>query len=165
MERPDFILSIDPDVSKSGVVLLDVRAKKVLFAEALSFPDAIDYIEVVNSTDSYKPLAVVIEDSDVSVNWHYRPGDSKGVIAAKGRGVGMCHATIRHLREFCEHIGISPVMKKPLRKCWKGTDGKITHNEIVQFVGGLPNRTNQEVRDAALLAWVQAALPIKFSVK
>jgi hypothetical protein len=49
---------------------------------------------------------------------------------------------------------------KPLKKCWKGRDGKITHEELARFTG-LMGHTNQDGRDAALLAWVRAGLPIR----
>ena len=43
---------------------------------------------------------------------------------------------------------------------WQGKDGKITQQEIASFTG-ITGRNNQEERDAALLAWVYAGLPIK----
>ena len=42
----------------------------------------------------------------------------------------------------------------PLKKVWKGTGGKITQAEILRIIPGFPKRSNQEVRDAALIAWV-----------
>lgn len=41
-----------------------------------------------------------------------------------------------------------------------GKDGKITHEELASFTG-VKERTNQEGRDAALLAWTYAGLPIR----
>lgn len=164
MVKPNWIIAIDPDVDKSGVVLLDVKNKEFVAASALSFVDTMYSINMMLVDISAKDcVVVVIEDSDMSVNWHYSQKDSKAVAAAKGRSVGMCHATARHLKEYCERQQSisSVVMMKPLRKCWKGADGKITHEEITQFTKGLPGRTNQEVRDAALLAWTYANLPIR----
>ena len=52
-------------------------------------------------------------------------------------------------------------------KCWKGKDRKITHEEldtIVRWVNdtGLPRkRSNQEERDALLLAGEKSGFPIK----
>jgi hypothetical protein len=43
---------------------------------------------------------------------------------------------------------------------WHGRDGKITQEEIAAFTG-IDGRHNQEERDAALLAWIYAGLPIK----
>ena len=42
----------------------------------------------------------------------------------------------------------------------KGKDRKITAEELKAFTG-VTGRTNQEGRDAALLAWEYAGLPIK----
>ena len=44
---------------------------------------------------------------------------------------------------------------------WNSKDGKITHEELAKFTG-ITQRTNQEGRDAALLAWTFAGLPVKF---
>ena len=41
----------------------------------------------------------------------------------------------------------------------KGKDRKITHEELTAIVGKIKH-TNQEGRDAALLAWVHAGLPL-----
>lgn len=161
--QPRYYVGIDPDVDKSGLVVIDRQDRCILHADALDFPSAIGYLRCLMQEHEQDPhvLLVVIEDSDVSVNWHYSRQDSKGTCAAKGRSVGMCHATARHLRECCENMGLPVRMQPPLRKLWKGKDGKITHDEAAIFMPGLPKRTNQEVRDAALLAWEVAGLPIK----
>ena len=48
-----------------------------------------------------------------------------------------------------------------MTKHWKGDEGKITHEELSYIVGPLPKRTNQDQRDATILAWWYADLPIK----
>jgi hypothetical protein len=48
---------------------------------------------------------------------------------------------------------------------WRGKDRKITQEELAAIVGQELPRTNQEGRDAALLAWVMAGLPLKLSTK
>jgi hypothetical protein len=62
--------------------------------------------------------------------------------------------------EMCKHYGIEAVEQRPLQKHWRGKDGKITHEELASFTG-IMGKTNQEGRDAALLAWVCAGLPIR----
>lgn len=167
LDHRRYYVGIDPDVDKSGLVLIDRQGRCILHAEALDFPSAIGYLRSLKQEHAQDPLSllVVIEDSDISANWHYNSLDSKGTCAAKGRSVGMCHATARHLRECCENIGLPVLMQQPLRKLWRGKDGKITHKEAALFMSGLPARTNQEVRDAALLAWEVAGLPIKINSK
>ncbi len=165
--HPRYYVGIDPDVDKSGLVVIDRQGRCILHAEALDFPGVLVYLNLLKQEHAQEPMTVlvVIEDSDFSVNWHYNRHDSKGVCAAKGRSVGMCHATARHLRECCENMGLPVMMQQPLRKLWRGKDGKITHEEAALFMPGLPARTNQEVRDAALLAWEVAGLPIRISAK
>ena len=162
MKRNGFLVGIDPDVSKSGFALLDCEAREFTQVEALPFPDVVDrFAELAASKVDGKDIIVVMEDSDLATNWHYNSRDSKAVCAAKGRSVGLCHATARHLKECAENFGLEVVMMKPLRKFWKGRDGKITHDEALYFMRGLPKQTNQEGRDAALLAWAYADYPIR----
>ena len=162
MKRNGFLVGIDPDVSKSGFALLDCEARKFTQVEALTFPAVIDrFAELAAMKADSKAVTVVMEDSDLATNWHYNSRDSKAVCAAKGRSVGLCHATARHLKECAENFGLEVVMMKPLRKFWKGRDGKITHEEALYFMRGLPKQTNQEGRDAALLAWAYADYPIR----
>lgn len=81
--------------------------------------------------------------------------------AAIGHGSGLCHATQRHIKEWCEHLEFTVVLQHPLKKSWMGRDGKITQDELTQFVPNLPKKMNQECRDAVLLAWNEAGLPIR----
>ena len=163
MKREGFIISVDPDVEKSGVAVLDCEKREFINVLALPFPKAIEVLKVMQfkSKEENKTAVVVIEDSDLSVNWHYNSRDSKAVCAAKGRSIGMCHATARHLKECAEAYGLEVVQMKPLRKCWKGRDGKITHEEAAYFMRGLPKQTNQEMRDSCLLCLAYADFPIR----
>ena len=171
-KRYAYILAIDPDIEKSGVAFLNVNERRFERAQAMTFPELLAYIDKLAAlVGEFRPL-LVIEDSDSSTNWHLNKVKASGlsldrklrIAAAIGRSAGMCHAVIRLLNEYAQARGVDVRMQKPLRKCWKGADGKITHEEITQFTKGLPGRTNQEVRDAALLAWTYANLPIRLKV-
>lgn len=162
MRREGFVIGIDPDVEKSGVAVLDCAAREFKGVEVKTFPELVNYLQLCSDSKvGGYDVVVVIEDSDLSTNWHYNSRDSKAVCAAKGRSVGMCHATARHLKECAEAYGLEVVPMKPLRKYWKGRDGKITHEEAAYFMRGLPKKTNPESRDAALLAWAYADYPIR----
>ena len=162
MRRNGYIVGIDPDVEKSGVAVLDCAAREIKAVEAKTFPELVNYLQLCSDSKvGGYDVVVVIEDSDLSTNWHVNPRDNKATAAAKGRSIGMCHATARHLKECAESYGLEVVPMKPLRKMWKGRDGKITHEEAAYFMRGLPKTTNQESRDAALLAWVYADYPIR----
>ena len=155
-------MGIDPDVSASGLAVLDCSRREFQKVGSYPFPEIVDALALLAADKvAGQEVTVVLEDSDLSTNWHMSPRDSKAVAAAKGRSVGLCHATARHLKECAENFGLEVVMMKPLRKFWKGRDGKITHEEAAYFMRGLPKQTNQESRDAALLAWAYADYPIR----
>jgi hypothetical protein len=157
-----YILGIDPDLEKSGIALLDRQRGEFLKVSAVSFVEM--SLILRGDVPDKDDITIVLEDSDLSTNWHVNPRDNVHVAAAKGRSIGMCHATARHIKELAEYYRLQVVQMKPLRKCWKGPNGKITHDECVQFMRNLPTRTNQEMRDAALLAWCYANLPIRLKV-
>lgn len=109
-------------------------------------------------------LIVVIEASWlIKGNWHLSSWERKQRAASKGYDVGRNHETGKKIVEMCQHLGIEVLEHAPLRKCWKGKDGKITHDELASFTG-LMGRTNQDARDAALLAWAYAGLPIRLKL-
>lgn len=154
------IIAIDPDVDRNGVACLDV-ASRSLDIKALPFPEILDYLHTYASLHS--DFCVIIEAGWLNKsNWHLMRFDSKAKAAAKGNAVGRNHEVGRKLAEMCEHWHISYQLVKPLKKIWQGEDGKITATELQSFTG-FKGRTNQEGRDAALLAWVTAKLPIKLS--
>lgn len=159
--KHDNIIAIDPDVSESGVAILR-PATKSLSVYKMNFPDVLDYIReqkrIAEGAD--ETILVVIEASwMIKGNWHLSSWERKQRAASKGYDVGRNHEVGRKIGEVCRHIGIELLECIPLRKCWRGTDGKITQEELASFTG-LSGRTNQDQRDAALLAWVIAGLPI-----
>lgn len=153
------IIGIDPDIEKSGVCVLDPKGRQVQ-ATVASFPDLVRYFEK-QSKQSDIDTTVVVEASWMhnKTNWHMNPKDSKRVAAAKGYSVGQNHQTGKLICEMARSYGLKVVEHVPLVKCWKGKDRKITDAEIKTFIP-IKGRTNQESRDAALLAWLFAGLPI-----
>lgn len=161
-KNADVIIGIDPDVDKNGVAFLE-RTSRKLEITTLGFADTLDYLCFVKrkSETAEKTFVVVIEAGWLNQgNWHYRYSDSKAKAAELGRATGRNHQTGMLLAEMCEHLKIPFVLQKPLKKIWKGKDRKITAEELKAFTG-VVGRTNQEGRDAALLAWEYAGLPIK----
>lgn len=170
MERPKYIIGVDPDVEKSGFAVLDVQHKRFTLVKAMKFVELAEVIVCSKHQPGYLGLdekietsdcVFVLEDSDSTTNWHLDGPHLKARLAsAIGHGVGMCHATQRHIQEFAEYFGFKVERVKPLKKSWMGRDGKITQEELTQFVPDLPKKMNQECRDAVLLAWNEAGLPI-----
>lgn len=161
-KRAEWIIGIDPDVEKNGVAFLE-RTTRKLEVTTLNFADTLDYLCFVKrkSETTLQSFIVVIEAGWLNAgNWHYRYTDSKAKVAELGRATGRNHQTGILLAEMCEHLQIPFTLQKPLRKIWHGANRKITAEELRAFTG-LTGRTNQEGRDAALLAWEYAGLPIK----
>lgn len=161
-KKIDVIIGIDPDVEKNGVAYLECESK-ILEISALSFPDLLDYLRYVQrcAETTQKHLVVVVEAGYMNKgNWHLNPKDTKAAAAAKGNHAGRNHETARKIVEMCKHWQMEVKEVKPLEKCWKGKDRKITHEELARFTGVM-GRTNQEGRDAALLAWVYAGFSIR----
>lgn len=163
--RPEIVIGIDPDVSKSGLAYLDVTTKEVQVISN-SFPQLLEYLQNIarNHTLSGRVVVVVEASWIVSYNWHTKREDSVRTAARKGKDAGRCHEVGRKIVECARYYGLEVVEKLPLKKIWKGKDGKITDEEIKAFIR-IEGRTNQEERDAALLAWEHAGLPIRIPIK
>lgn len=158
------IIGIDPDVGKSGVAFLETDTKR-LEITSLTFPLLIDYLkqEKSNADKSGCSIVVVVEAGWlIHSNWHLKNGDNKRIAAAKGNSAGRNHEVGRKIVECARHYGLEVVEQCPLKKRWKGKDGKITHGELSRIEEiTVPARTNQEERDAALLAIVHSGMPIR----
>ena len=161
-KRPDYIIGIDPDTDKSGVAVLNVSLHQ-LEIRSLPFPELLEYLVQCRQNELHNgcKVIVVVEASwKISTNWHTKRGESIRTAARKGKDAGRCHEVGRKIVECARHYGFEVVEKLPLKKIWKGPDGKITHEEMSVFIK-MPKRSNQEQRDAALLAWDHAGFPIR----
>lgn len=152
----DRIIGIDPDIDKSGVCYLNRWTREVEVA-SMDLPELIDYL-ADNSQDI--GLVVVVEAGWKNAISNYHRGTYGRVAQKVALNVGRNQQVGLDIVKMCKHFGLEVVEKTPLRKIWKGKDRKITHNELSQFVPNLKKKTNQEERDAVLLAWDYAGLPI-----
>lgn len=156
----DNVIGIDPDKVKSGVACLKPSTRQMELSN-FSFPMLLEYLQYAKrkSEELNESLVVVVEAGWMNAKscFHAAQGKQAEKIA---KDVGANHETGRKIIEMCEHYGINVVAKAPLAKCWKGKDKKITNEELASFTG-IMGRTNQDARDAALLAWTFAGLPIK----
>lgn len=162
MNKYDSIIAIDPDVTRSGVAFLKPSTKGIEVYN-LSFPELIEYIQQTKNEHLEKNLSliVVVEASWlIQGNWHLSSWERKQRAASKGYDVGRNHETGRKIVEMCKYNGVEVLEHYPLRKCWKGKDGKITHEELASFTG-IRQKTNQDVRDAVLLAWMFSGLSVR----
>lgn len=140
------IIGIDPDIDKSGMAVK--RADGAIELHNKTFFQLYSYLNM--HKDNIKH--VVVEASWlIKHNWHANTKGSAALNAKIGSSTGANHEVGRKIVEMCEFLGIDFELKRPLKKKWKGPNGKITHEELAMLVPGLPKRTNSEQRDAALL--------------
>lgn len=149
------IVAIDPDVDRNGVACLDLVSKQ-LSVQNLSFPETLDFFLSMRESQKRDTMVIIEAGWFNHTHWHVKRRDSGKVIAAKGNAVGRNHEVGRKLAEMCDHWSIPYRLVKPLRKIWKGTDGKITATELERLLvsHGVKfsfARSNQEERDACLL--------------
>ena len=166
--KVDVVIGIDPDVEKSGCAYLEVATRK-LEISTLTFPELLDFLRYIKrqSEVTQKNVRVIIEAGWMNkAHWHLSPKDTKQTAAAKGNSAGRNHEVGRKIAEMCDHWQIPYELIKPLAlkvggvNLWQGKDGKITQEELAAFTG-IMGRTNQEGRDAALIVWNWAGLPVK----
>ncbi len=158
----EHIIAIDPDVEKNGVAHL-IKQEKKLAATVLNFVETVEYLKLIKETfvDKEQKVIVVVEAGWLNQgNYHLGFRDSTRLAAAKGVSVGRNQQVGHDIVDMARHIGFEVQELRPLKKCWKGKDGKITHDELKEITGIAAKRSNQEERDAALIAWVFAGLPI-----
>lgn len=161
MKDEKIIIGIDPDVEKSGVAILHQDGKLKLCK--MPFPDLMDYLRLCSELGADKYAVVVEKGWFTATNYHLRFDRGQRFAARQGVDIGRNHETGRKIVEMAKHYGLNVTEMNPLPKKWRGTDGKITKEELEVFTGPLP-RCSQDERDAALLAWVHSGRPVKLSV-
>lgn len=162
MKKYNSIIGIDPDVEKNGVCYLETSTKKIQIS-TLTFPKLLDYMQSVKKQheETDQSVVFIVEAGYLNKsNWHVKGVDNKRIATAKGNSTGRNHEVARKIIEMAKHYGLDVIETRPLKKCWKGPNGKITHEELAFFTG-ITGRTNSEGRDSALLAWNFAGFPIK----
>ena len=169
--KPQAIICVDPDVEASGFGFILITNGAV-FVEYTTLPLPKLIYELTQMHREYSkpnhPVRIFIEAGWLNKgNWHLNPRDNKQTAAAKGRQAGRNHQLGLDICAMLDYLNVPHTEVAPLIKSWKGKDRKITHEEldkIVKWVNGtgLPKkRSNQEERDALLLAWEKSGLPFK----
>ena len=148
------VIGIDPDIEKSGVCYLYTPTRQVEVS-TMDFPHLLEYLSTFEADCN---VVVVVEASWATRhNWHGKWGDNNRIMAAKGYDVGRNHELGQLIVQMCKYWKIPVVEKAPLKKMWRGRDGKITHDEMMNIFktnGYTPmlKRSNQEERDSFLIS-------------
>lgn len=156
------IIAIDPDIDKSGICVLNATDRKVEYSASLPFFEVCRTIRMANVTEG-DDLQVYVEAGWLNEKSNFHP--SQGRRAERiAHDVGMNHAAGRLFLSYCDTIGIKAHEFRPLKKIWGGADRKITKEELEAVIGQNLHRCNQDERDAILIAWVAAGLPMSFPI-
>ena len=159
-----YVIGIDPDAKLSGLCVLN-RETRFMEIACLNFPNILDRVKTLYENNRPNPFMVYVEAGWLNKgNWHVTESRNgkfspSAWAAAVGTSMGACNAVSKNLLECFEFYGIPCTPIKPLRKCWKGPDRKITHEELINELNIYRvkysfKRSNQEERDAALLCLV-----------
>lgn len=174
-EPRTLLVGIDPDTKASGWAVIDLSDRTV-HIETLPFMDILSLLtewrrEVDDHylDEAYSYRFVVEDIWKVAHNWHVSPRDNRLTISKKGYHIGRCSMVGQLIYEAIGVHFFPRIAQPPLRKVWRGADGKITHPELLELCEKhdliLPpsklKQTNQEERDALLLALHHIATPIK----
>ena len=125
----DVVIGIDPDVERSGLAILGLYDMK-LTVNSHPFPELLEIVRSVafEGAELGHATVVYVEAGwKNKSNWHLSPKDTRASAAKKGEHVGRNQETGRKIVEMLRHYGIQVMEQSPLRKCWQGQDGKITH--------------------------------------
>lgn len=146
-EERNLLIGIDPDIDKSGIAIKNLTDKTIEL-KTLTFFEFFDFLNLNGDKINLVRVeaAWLIEKS----NWHTHNSGQKGAERI-AKNTGSNHEAGRKIVEMLKYLKVPHLEVRPLKKCWKGTNGKISHDEIVKLVKGLPKKTNQEQRDALLL--------------
>ena len=170
--RIGMVVGIDPDIGKNGVAAIN-RGNRSLVVKHLNFPETLEWVKELYADWKQKygqtnpgSFMVYVEAGWLNRgNWHVQ-GSRNGKMspsawaAAVGTGLGECNGVSKKLIECFEYYGVPVTAQRPLKKCWKGPDRKITHEELLQELEiykvqhNIRGKSNPETRDAALLALV-----------
>lgn len=153
------IIGIDCDVDKSGVCYLNKQTRMIELS-SLTFFQLFDYF-IWLKTQAFE-FIVIIEGGWLNEVSNFHKSKNTRTSNKISNYVGANHEVGKLIVEMCEYLKIKHEVKRPLLKIWAGNNKKITHEELVYFTG-IQGRTSQETRDATLLCWDYAGLPIKIN--
>lgn len=151
MDTDKTYIGIDPDVDGSGYAVL--LPDGGIWCGNLTIAGILNDAEVRHGRTVYVLEAAWLTGK---VNWHFSGGENRRVSSAMGYSIGRNHQAGMDIAALLRHMGHHVREVRPLKKLWRGRDGKITHEEICRLTGWTAKRSNQEQRDALLLAWVES---------
>lgn len=144
-------IGIDPDTERSGVALIKSEIQGMELY-SFSFFDLLAYVAQQHQAACAvgAKLVVYVEAGYlIGTVWHATRKDGYRTASAKGKSVGRNHQTARHIVEGLQRLGVAVLEVKPLKKI----GGRKADARLFKMITGYTGRTNQETRDAGLIAY------------
>ena len=138
------VVGIDPDLVKSGVAI--TRAGGLVYIDALSFPELLEFVRDLLPEQP----TVIVEEVEADKTTYRRPDTNDREHARIAQNVGQVKGVKRVLVECLQAMGADVVLVKPLRDPVKKRAKKDA--DYFNKVTGWKGRTNEDKRDAAMLA-------------
>jgi hypothetical protein len=137
------IIGINPDTKRSGVAEYNPDTKR-LNVQNMTFFELYEYLR------AYRLFIVLVRIEagwlNEKSNFHSTHRQSKQAGERIAKNVGANHETGRKIREMCEFLGIEHELVRPLGS------KDIDHFSFKRLTG-FKGRTNQDMRDAAMLVY------------
>ncbi len=144
------IISIDPDISKSGIAILN-KDKKIVWTGVIKFFDLIDLLQSQKNR---------IQEVYIEAGWLNKKANYHGIQGTRGEKisyrVGQNHLIGKMLRDFCELNSIKAILIKP-------QNSKMGQKDIEQIIKCKIN-LNQDARDALAILIRQLGLYTDFKL-
>ncbi len=138
------VVGIDPDLVKSGVAIVENGTLTKLYA--LTFHEIVTKLA---GELNHEGATVIVEDVETDSTTYHRGGTNARQHARIAQNVGQVKGVKRVLVECLIAEGVNVVQVKPLRGPIKRAKSDAEYfNKITGWTG----RTNEDKRDAALLA-------------
>lgn len=141
-----YIFAIDADTEKSGYAILDSQERRLIEVGKMEFFPLLSRMHLYRENT----LFVVERNWDTTKNFHY--AQNVAVASRIANNTGRNQQTAILLAEYCKSRRLTYYLQKPLCRVWQ--KGKISAEELKRTFDGydIPTRTNQDERDAILLA-------------
>ncbi len=152
--KPTKIVGIDPDLSKSGLAVLDAVNNAWLVHAAVANCDIVELIQL--HCDPSETI-IILECGWLNKKANFRFGPNKRVSDKISKNVGENQATGKLILSMLRKAGYEVIEQIPLEKGPLKRDGKWTRTgkEFIVQNTGITARINDEVRDATYLIIVK----------
>lgn len=143
--KPNIYIGIDPDVTASGVCVWNSEKQEIMSLGTRSFWSLYELLTSGKGRPNSDVMVVIDAGWLNKSNFHARAYENQRVNAQIGERTGANHEVGKKIAEMCDFIGLSYQLHRP-------THSKIKA-EYFTRVTGWKGRTNQELRDAAMLVY------------